>query len=922
MMRILYKAIFITLTGLCAISVNAQQITGAQEFTVMEPAESELYVSVADFGAHPAKSGKENQKAFMGAIERARILRIPKVIIPKGTYYIDNDEAYQLTLMNIENLTIDGQGSELIIPESETGKKGAYMLISRCKRIKICNLSLDWDWNRFGLFGLATVTNIDKSNLRVTFSFTGCNVPPTEEINPGVCRAWDPSINNRDANVGFAFPLSSAVNSYEKTGDRTMVANYKNLSHVNKLSVGQMAQVVFTPKRNASGIRIEYSSHITFDHVNIWSAPYESFASMSCDNLQIINSQVRPKPGTDRLFSTYGCMEIHEHYRNFRLENCVIDGTGDDQLHLSNHFLGGGLTRVDDNTVYCENLQTWTSIDLTAPGHHLELYSDQYEPLGWSSEILESTSEYNSSTGVTRAKIKFADPLPSSLDTKSILWNSELMGGNFIIRNNSFSKGLCHALYIGMSNGTIEGNTITNMAYPSLILNTVVRWSKWYLGTPVSNVIIRNNYLKDCNTDKRDPSSLFVGAGYDYNPSDYYPVNYHSTRDVLVEGNTVENSTWSAFAIFSAKNVHVLGNRFINSNKSPSKTRFAGKGNMFVLNSADIKIEDNVFYNAGESYETGLYVDPETTSNITINNNVGDVPSGYYNPYELVVTGSSLALNIYVKGSKKESNKYIQHRLYNAKNTAKNLNVWRVVNSYLAERTGKYVFSNILSKEFIYSGEWECAIKQTVNGVPKADFMGGFHGYEELTEAKAWADGKEIVLGSTVNLTAYNVTVQQTSVLYEYGTKNPVAEHLKYYVFSKDKIHLYQEVKWLKSIDVVNSYLAMLPIARSLPDGTAITDRGTMEGNPTVFNIGVPNASLPFKGANVRSANVWGEASGISASLSTAFSPLLPGNNFMCSMYTAQDGYNKLYFDFSGKYTTSIDEVWKSTATYVIDINK
>ncbi|MDO9634292.1 MAG: right-handed parallel beta-helix repeat-containing protein [Paludibacter sp.] len=920
-MKILFKAVLIAVMSLGIVAVTAQQITGAQEFTVMEPPESEVYVSVADFGAHPSKSGKVNQKAIMGAIERARILRIPKVIIPKGTYYIDNDATYQLTLMDIENLTIDGQGSELIIPESETGKKGAYILISRCKRIKVCNLSLDWDWNRFGLFGLATVVSVDKTNLKVLFSFSGCNVPPTDEINPGVCRAWDPSINNRDANVGFAFPLSSVVHSYEKTGDKTMIATYKNASDVNKLSVGQMAQVVFTPKRNASGIRIEYSSHITFDNVNIWSAPYESFVSMSCDNLQIINSQVRPKPGTDRLFSTYGCMEIHEHYRNFRLENCVIEGTGDDQLHLSNHFLGGGLTRVDENTVYCENLQTWTSINLTAPGHHLELYSDQFEPLGWSSEILESSSEYNSSTGVTRAKIKFADPLPSSLTASSMFWNQELMDGNFIIRNNTFSKGLCHALYIGMSNGTIEGNTITNMAYPSLILNTVVRWSKWYLGTPVKNIIIRDNILKDCNTDRRDPSSMFVGAGYDYNPSDYYPVNYHSTRDVLVEGNIVENSTWSAFSIFSAKNVHVIGNRFINSNIDPSKTRFAGKGNMFVLNSSDITIENNVFYNAGESYESGLYVDPATTSNVIINGNVGDKPTSHYNPYELVVSGSSDALNIYVKGSKEASNKYIRHRLYNAKNTAKNLNVWRIVNSYLTERTSVYNFSNILSKEFIYSGEWECAIRQTVNGVPKSDFMGGFHGYEELVDVNAWADGKKISLGTTINLTAYNVTVDQNSILYEYGTKNPVAEHLKHYVFSKDKIHLYQEVKWLKSINVVNSYLAMLPIARSLPDGTAITDRGTMEHNPTVFNIGVPNASLPFKGTNIRSARVWGEESGISASLTTVFFPLLPKNSFMCSMYTAQDGYNKLYFDFSGSYTTTVDEVWESTAIYEIDIN-
>lgn len=63
--------------------------------------------------------------------------------------------------------------------------------------------------------------------------------------------------------------------------------------------------------------------------------------------------------------------------------------------------------------------------------------------------------------------------------------------------------------------------------------------------------------------------------------------------------------------------------------------------------------------------------------------------------------------------------------------------------------------------------------------------------------------------------------------MYEYGTDRPIAGHIKELTFSTGGIEIVQQVTWLEEVEVDNMKLAMLPIARSLNDGTQITDRSS-----------------------------------------------------------------------------------------------
>lgn len=253
-------------------------------------------------------------------------------------------------------------------------------------------------------------------------------------------------------------------------------------------------------------------------------------------------------------------------------------------------------------------------------------------------------------------------------------------------------------------------------------------------------------------------------------------------------------------------------------------------------------------------------------------------------------------------------------------NPTKRTRLWRLTRAYDVERTGDYTFQNRLSKEFIYPGEWECAFMQLKEGRRMPDFTGGFHGYEELSEVSLSFDGEPQDLAQVGTGIGREVKFWQKSQMFEYGTDRPIAEHIKELTFSIGGIEIVQQVTWLEEVEVDNMKLAMLPIARSLNDGTQITDRLVMDDSERIYDVSRSDRTLSVEGRDVRKVRIWGRESGLFAEVEVDYEPWMPENRFFCSMYTPQDGYNKLYFDYCGNRVVSRGEVWKSEARYRLGV--
>lgn len=253
-------------------------------------------------------------------------------------------------------------------------------------------------------------------------------------------------------------------------------------------------------------------------------------------------------------------------------------------------------------------------------------------------------------------------------------------------------------------------------------------------------------------------------------------------------------------------------------------------------------------------------------------------------------------------------------------NPAKRTRLWRLTRAYDMERTGDYTFRNRQSKEFVYPGEWECAFMQLKEGRRMTDFTGGFHGYEELTEVEMFFDGEPLDLARKENGVGREVKFRQRSQMYEYGTDHPIAEHVKELTFSVEGIEVAQWITWLEEVEVGDMKFVMLPIARSLSDGTQITDRLVMDDSERVYDVSRSDRTLSVEGRDVRKVRIWGRESGLFAEVEVDYEPWMPGNRFFCSMYTPQDGYNKLYFTHCENRSVSRGEVWKSRARYRLGI--
>lgn len=286
----------------------------------------------------------------------------------------------------------------------------------------------------------------------------------------------------------------------------------------------------------------------------------------------------------------------------------------------------------------------------------------------------------------------------------------------------------------------------------------------------------------------------------------------------------------------------------------------------------------------------------------------------------LYIEKSKSVISMYLPAGT-DSTGYVRVDLQHFLNNSKRTDLWRLSKGFVVTRNRDNSFSNIYSKDCIYPGEWDCAIITKRNGKINDDAMGGFHGYEELTKATFSIDEREIELTTTGTFKAQTVQFTQHSIMFDYGTNHPIASHTKEYTIVGNTINMKQQVEWLKTTEIERAFLAMLPISRSLPDGTQITDRVQIEGDPTIYDVSKSNKDLDVSGKDIGKVSIWGQESGLQVDMEVQYKPLLSDNKFFCSMYTAQDGYNKLYFRFCGNRIVEEGTVWTSNNTYHFSLN-
>ena len=311
------------------------------------------------------------------------------------------------------------------------------------------------------------------------------------------------------------------------------------------------------------------------------------------------------------------------------------------------------------------------------------------------------------------------------------------------------------------------------------------------------------------------------------------------------------------------------------------------------------------------------------------------------------------SFNVYVQTTHSSGKYFIRYNFtyeYNAHdatltwstgvNTETNRSNYRIKTAQIVEKTGAQTFSDVY--EILQGGEISLAIKEydPVGKAMAGDFVGGYHGDENLTFVSLVLDGSREV--SLLNGVAgfYNCTTvefKQESVINRCHTPNePVMNHVQHYLVDTNGVQLLQQVEWLDTFTTSSggTFLQMFTLYRTNPkDNTDFMttrlnlldeDGNILDGHENVDLVNVDfgdksAVDLP-KTPEARYAEYFGDEKGVYAKAGFQFI------DNSCQLYTANvairkgNGDSKWYPSFGG-VTVSQGDVWTINSIYYIDYN-
>lgn len=615
--------------------------------TVQEPSYHDaIHVDVQQFGAS-TDPNYCNQSAFQQAIDYCRSLGQPaRLIIPKGVYYFHDTPLNDAHLMieGLTNFTLDGCGSELIFEQPKP-----YIHVVQSNIVKICNLTLDWNWELAPLASVGTVTNMDHTGAYFDMVFPTVKELP-EELPIRIVGPFDSKHYTPGTSKGVEFrPYRNQhiLMSSNETTNAQMEQLVREISNViermDKLGSQVMrfytvhpewTQRIIKPGQSYNFRHYEYdmvgiflfdSSHITLDRVTLYSCPGSGIVGNGdISHIHMKRCTIGLRPGTNRSISTsVDCLHIANSKGHFIIEDCDMGYAGDDCINIHDNT-SMGVIRVDDHTLIALRIRKHAV--LFEVGSSVELRNPDLSPTGYQSELTAVRYEEQSSV----CHLTFKDKLPDSLHEDTVLFNQRFTSENFIIRNNRFTNNRARGVLIHASNGIIENNVFENIQGAAIQIETgcELRWSE---GTGVHNILIRNNIIRNCDLNAWQMAVIYMGV--------YLPTgrtSYPIFNNIVIKDNTIVNCPRMAMFLSSCANLLIQGNAIINANQMPLQENSYGssqqehpmygekyRGVIHLLHASHVVLEDNSNISTTHQYEHAIIADSETTHNITIRRNVG-----------------------------------------------------------------------------------------------------------------------------------------------------------------------------------------------------------------------------------------------------------------------------------------------------------
>ncbi|MHA0857126.1 right-handed parallel beta-helix repeat-containing protein [Paenibacillus sp. CMAA1364] len=602
-------------------------------------------VSVIDFGASTDKKVC-NQQPFQQAINHCKDIGASRLIIPKGIYHFHTDppEGAHLTLDGFSDFTIEGYGSELIF---EHTKK--YIHVVNSTRIRLADLILDWNWDLSPLASVGVITDVESQGAYFDMKFpTYQDIPEVWPIR--IVGPYDPIRYSPGVASGVEYrPYRNehALTSEQEQTDSLMQELVRELSNIilgmEKVNTNTMrfytTNADWTIQRIKQGQcynlrHYEYdmiaiflfdSSHITVDHVTLYSCPGSGVVGNgSIHHIHMKSCTITIRPGTDRTLSTAAdCFHIANSKGYFIIEDSDFSYAGDDCINIHDNTTMG-IRRMDDYTLLA--LRVRRESVLFEVDDVVELRNPDLSPMQFESNLVNVNYDERELV----CTLTFKDKLPDNLDENSVLFNRKFSTNHFIIRNNRFTNNRARGILIHGSLGIVEHNIFDSIQGAAIQIESGCE-SRWSEGTGVHQLAIRNNIFRNCDLNAWQMAVIYMGV---YLPGGRtsYPIFHH----IWIEDNTIINCPRMAMFLSSCSHVTIRRNAIINSNQihldqhnygssqqeKPVYNEIYG-GVIHIMKASDVHVTRNKCVSTTIQHEHAIVADADSTHNITIEHNVG-----------------------------------------------------------------------------------------------------------------------------------------------------------------------------------------------------------------------------------------------------------------------------------------------------------
>jgi hypothetical protein len=501
--------------------------------------------------------------AVKEAIAAAKARGVPiKIIFEKGRYRFDvnaGDHTFCVTLDGMNDLIVDGQGSEITITNPYCG----FFRLNDCKNIIVKGFTVDYDPLPFTQ-GVVEVVHPESNSIDVRSQegFLPFHTPILQFNGGHLMDREHPGRNKPFVEQCF-FPAS-----HQKLGD-----DFTRITFVSDRSPGARYTVrdnfavgdhyVETSRHEGSSICGFDASdeNVTFMDVTAYASPVSSYVGgVSCLNL--IRCKTLIKPGR-WISANADSVHLQSSRIGPWIENCVFEGPMDDQMNFYTIPLPIEAMPKDDTYKF-----SGPASKKISKGDSLTLFDCKSGLVVGQATVLAVDREKETVTLDHSFK-----ELNSGNRDDYRFYNHNLVSRFFVLKNNVFRNSSGNGLFSKGSFGFIEGNTFEGLAASALLLYNINGAPNVFAneGLGTDDLVVRGNTFRECGYNAnffRIPFAATISISAGDSPNRTKGGILH--RNLFFENNKFDAWRKCAFYIGNAENVHVRNNTFTNAKTSSS----------------------------------------------------------------------------------------------------------------------------------------------------------------------------------------------------------------------------------------------------------------------------------------------------------------------------------------------------------------